>query len=133
MFSDGIDYIQTDAAATDFGIITAANEAEGRMVSALDPAQFPLGPSSLISIVGLDFGVSLYNETQKALGSDWQGGTHVSTGIGTGVIDFLLSPVFQEKGPADVVAKSKEVWPTIEKAKASILDGSLKVPFNTEL
>ncbi|MCP4319039.1 MAG: BMP family ABC transporter substrate-binding protein [Hyphomicrobiales bacterium] len=133
MFSDGIDYIQTDAAATDFGIITAANEAEGRMVSALDPAQFPLGPTSLISIVGLDFGVSLYNEAQNALSSDWQGGTHVSTGIGTGVIDFALSPVFQEKGPADVVAKTKEVWPMIEKAKAGILDGSLKVPFNTEL
>lgn len=133
MFSDGIDYIQTDAAATDFGIITAANEAPGRMVSALDPAQFSLGPSSLISIVGLDFGVSLYNETSKALSSDWKGGTHVSTGLNTGVIDFILSPEFQKEGPADVVAKTQEVWPIIEAAKKGILDGSVSVPFNTEI
>jgi basic membrane protein A len=133
MFSDGIDYIQTDAAATDFGIIAAANEGEGRMVSALDPAQFSIGPKSLISIVGLDFGASLYNETTKALGGDWAGGSHISTGLDTGVIDFILSPLFQEQGKADVVAKAKEAWPEIEKAKAGILDGSIKVPFNTAL
>lgn len=133
MFSDGIDYIQTDAAATDAGIIAAANEAEGRMVSALDPLQFPLGPKSLISIVGLDFGASLYNEVNNALGSGWAGGKHVSTGLGTGVIDFKLSPVFQEQGSADINAKSKQTWPAIEKSKAGILDGSLKVPFNTAL
>jgi basic membrane protein A len=133
MFSDGIDYIQTDAAATDFGIIAAANEGEGRMVSALDPAQFKLGPKTLISIVGLDFGVSLYNEASKALGSDWAGGTHVNTGLGTGVIDFILSPLFQEQGAPEMVAKSKEAWAEIEKAKADILDGSIKVPFNTSL
>ncbi len=133
MFSDGVDYIQTDAAATDFGIIAAANEGEGRFVSALDPAQYPLGPKSLISIVGLDFGASLYNEASKALSTDWAGGSHVNTGLGTGVIDFILSPLFQAEGPADVVAKSKEIWPEIEKAKAGILDGSIAVPFNTIL
>ncbi len=133
MFSDGIDYIQTDAAATDAGIIAAANEMEGRMVSALDPAQFDLGPKSLIAIVGLDFGASLYNEVTKALGPDFAGGQHVSTGLGTGVIDFKLSPVFTAKGPADIIAKSDKTWPDVEKARAAILDGSLKVPFNTAL
>lgn len=133
MFSDGIDYIQTDAAATDGGIITAANEGEGRMVSALDPAQYPLGPQSVIGIVSLDFGTSLYNEVSKALGADWKGGTHLKTGLGTGVIDFILSPLYQEQGPADLIAKTKEIWPEIEKAKAGILDGSVKVPFNTTL
>ena len=133
MFSGGIDYIQTDAAATDFGIITAANESEGRMVSALDPAQYSLGPKSLIAIVGLDFGASLYNEVGKALAPDWAGGTHVSTGLGTGVIDFIRSPVFETDGPSALNAKATEIWPEVEKAKARILDGSLKVPFNTEL
>ena len=83
--------------------------------------------------MGLDFGASLYNEVAKALSDDWEGGTHVSTGLGTGVIDFILSPVYQEQGPADIVAKSKEIWPEIEKIRAAILDGSLEVPFNTEL
>ena len=126
-------YIQTDAAATDFGIIAAANEGTGRYVSALDPAQFKLGPKSLISIVGLDFGVSLHNEATKAIDGDWAGGSHVNTGLGTGVIEFMLSPLFQEEGDPEMVAKSKEVWAEIEKAKAGILDGSIEVPFNTTL
>ncbi len=133
MFSDGIDYIQTDAAATDAGIIAAANEEEGRLVSALDPAQFPLGPKSLIAIVGLDFGTSLYNEASKAMGSDWSGGTHVNTGLGTGVIDFMRSPEFEKQGPADINTRATEIWPDIEKAKISIMDKLITVPFNTEL
>jgi basic membrane protein A len=133
MYSSGIDYIQTDAAATDFGITAAANEAEGRLVSVLDPAQFPQGPKSVISIVGLDFGTSLYNEVTKALGSEWAGGTHEHTGLGTGVIDFIPSPLFAEQGAADIVAKAKAVESEIAAAKAAILDGSLKVPFNTTL
>ena len=132
MFQDGVDYIQTDAAATDTGIIQAANEGEGRMVSAGSRAQFPLGPQSVIAIVELDFGKSLYNEVSKAIGPDFKGG-HVATGLGTGVIDFVLSPDFETAGPADLVAKAKEVWPEIEKARADIIAGTLEVPFNTEL
>lgn len=133
MFSSGIDFIQTDAAATDFGIIAAANEVPGRLVSVLDPAQFPKGPQSVISIVGLDFGTSLYNEVSKALGSDWAGGTHEHTGLGTGVIDFIPSPIFKEQGPADIVSAAKATEAEINTARAAILDGSLKVEFNTKL
>lgn len=133
MYSGGIDFIQTDAAATDFGIIAAAKEAEGRLVSVLDPAQFPQGPKSVISIVGLDFGTSLYNEVRKALGSEFAGGTHEHTGLGTGVIDFIPSSLFAEQGPADIVAKAKGVEPEIAAARAAILNGSLKVAFNTKL
>jgi basic membrane protein A len=132
MYQDGIDYIQTDSAATDTGIIQAANEAEGRMVSAISPAQYALGPKTVAALVALDFGQSLYNEVSKAIGPDFKGG-HLATGLGTGVIDFVLSPIWVEQGPADLVAKAKEVWPEIEKARADIIAGTLKVPFNTEL
>jgi basic membrane protein A len=132
MYQSGIDYIQTDSAATDTGIIQAANEGENRMVSAISPAQYAIGPTTVAALVALDFGQSLYNEVSKALGPDFQGG-HVATGLGTGVIDFVLSPVWQEKGPADLVAKAKSVWPDIEKARADIISGALQVPFNTEL
>ncbi len=132
MFLDGIDYIQTDAAATDGGIIQAANEREDRMVSAGDPAQYALGPSSVIGVVGLNFGQSLYDEASVALDPGWSGGRHVSTGLG-GVIDFLLSPLYREQGPQDIVAKAADAWPHVEKARAGILDGSVTVPFNTAL
>ena len=132
MYQGGVDYIQTDSAATDAGIIAAANEGAGRFVSAISPAQYKLGPKTVITLVALDFGQSLYNEVARTFDSGWAGG-HIATGLGTGVIDFVLSPVFQEQGPADVVAKARAAWPQIEKAKAAILNGSLKVPFNTAL
>ena len=133
MFQGGIDYIQADAVATDGGIIQAANEGAGRMVSALDPAQYPLGPESVIRIVGLDFGQSLYNEVSKANGSGWAGGSHVSTGLDTGVIDFILSPLYKKNGPKDIVAKATAAWPSVKKARAGVLDCSIKVAFNTKL
>ena len=133
MYLDGIDYIQTDAAATDGGIIQAANESSGRMVSALSPAQYSLGPASVISIVNLDFGQSLYNEVSSALDPDWAGGSHVPTGLGTGVIEFERSPVFMEQGPQDLVDASEQAWPQIEVARTGIIDGSITVPFNTSI
>jgi basic membrane protein A and related proteins len=132
MYQDGIDYIQTDSAATDTGIIQAANEGQNRMVSAIDPAQYAIGPTTVAALVRLDFGQSLYNEVSKALGPDFKGG-HTKTGLGTGVIDFILSPVWVEKGPPELVKKAQAAWPEIEKAKAEIMSGTLKVPFNTTL
>lgn len=133
MYNGGIDYIQTDAAATDGGIIAAANEKEGRLVSCLAPAQFKLGPKSVISIVGLDFGASLYNEVSDAVGPGWKGGTHEHTGLGTGVIDFIPSPVFAEQGPAALTAKVKDALAEVDKVRAGIVGGSIKIPFNTTL
>jgi basic membrane protein A and related proteins len=132
MYQGGVDFIQTDGAATDAGVIAAANEGAGRLVSGISAAQYKLGPKSVVTLVSLDFGQSLYNEVSRTLDAGWKGG-HVKTGLGSGVIDFVLSPVFQEQGPADLITKAKAVWPQIEKAKAGILDGSLKVPFNTAL
>lgn len=132
MYQSGVDYIQTDSAATDAGIIAAANEKKNAMVSGISPAQYKLGPSTVAALVSLSFGQSLYNETAKALSAEWKGG-HVATGLGTGVIDFVMSPVFVEKGPPELVAKAKQIWPQIDAAKAKILDGSLKVPFDTKL
>jgi basic membrane protein A len=132
MYQDGVDYIQTDSAATDTGIIQAANEGDGRLVSAGSVQQYKLGPKSVIALVSLDFGQSLHNELVKALGPDFKGG-HVATGIGTGVIDFVLSPVFLEQGPPEIVAKAKGIWPEVEKARADIISGALKVPFSTTL
>jgi basic membrane protein A len=132
MYQGGIDYIQTDSAATDTGIIQAANEGDGRMVSAISPAQYKIGPKTVAALVALDFGQSLYNEVSKALGPEFKGG-HLATGLGTGVIDFVLSPVWQEQGPKDLIEKAKQVWPEIDKAKADIISGALKPPFNTQL
>ena len=132
MYQSGVDYIQTDSAATDTGIIQAANEGSGRLVSAISKAQYKLGPKTVAAIVKLDFGLSLYQEVSKALEPGWTG-RHLPTGIDTGVVDFELSDAFLKEGPADLVAKAKEIWPGIETAKKAIIAGTLKVPFNTTL
>lgn len=133
MYESGIDYIQTDSAATDTGIIQAANEGAGRMVSAISRAQYKLGPKTVAAIVKLDFGLSLYQEVTRALAaSGWTGG-HVATGLDSGVIDFELSDVWVKQGPSALVAKAKDVWPSIMAAKQEIIGGKLKVPFNTKL
>ncbi len=133
MFDAGIDYIQADSAATDAGIIRAANEQAGRMVCAVDPAQFALGPGSVIAVAKLDFGQSLHNKLSEALDPGWRGGRHVRTGLGTGVIDFRRSPLYRGQAPREAVARSDRAWPHVERARAAILDGTLKVPFDTVL
>ncbi|PJE31111.1 BMP family ABC transporter substrate-binding protein [Pseudooceanicola antarcticus] len=132
MYTEGADFIQTDAAATDGGIIAAANEADGRMVSAISPAQYRLGPATVATLVSLDFGQSLYNEVSRAMADGWTGG-HVSTGLGTGVIDFIASPVFAEEGPEAQVSRIEEIWPEVEAIKQQIMEGTVEVPFDTTL
>ena len=119
-------------AATDTGIIQAANEGEGRMVSAISPAQYKIGPKTVAALVSLDFGQSLYNEVTKGAGPRLQGRPrpyrprHRRDRLHT----FAGLPGAGTEGP---VAKAKEVWPEIEKAKADIISGALKVAFKTEL
>ncbi len=132
MFGRGIDFIQTDAAATDAGIIAAANEAPGKLLSCLDPAQYPQGPKSLLSIVSLHFGKSLYDEANKLL-KGGKGGTHINTGLGVGVVALELSPIFQKEGDKAQAAKALKAMEEINTVQTAILNGSLKVPFNTVL
>ncbi|MGJ7545880.1 BMP family ABC transporter substrate-binding protein [Variovorax sp. LT1R16] len=132
MYNSGIDFIQTDAAATDAGIIAAANDKPGRLVSCLDPAQYPQGPKSLVSIVSLHFGKSLYDEASRIMKAG-KGGSHLHTGLGTGVVALELSPLFQKEGDKAVAAKAEATMAEIRTAQAAILGGTLKVPFNTVL
>eukprot|EP01035_Chromulina_nebulosa_P000380 gene380-550_t len=98
----------------------------GRLLSCLDPAQYPQGPKTLISIVSLHFGKSLYDEANKIL-KNGKGGAHLNTGLGTGVVGLELSPLFQKEGDKAVAAKAEKVMAEIRTAQAAILSGALKV------
>ena len=133
MYQGGVDYIQTDSAATDTGIIQAANEGDGRMVSAISPAQYKLGPKTVITLVALDFGQSLYNEVSPHLRRRLSRAAMSRPASAPASSISCSRRSSRSRGPPDLVAKAKAVWPEIEKAKADILAGSLKVPFNTDL
>jgi len=133
MYGSGVEYIFTDGAATDAGVIQAANEGADRYTSSISPAQYKLGPKTVAVLTTLDFGLSLYRNVMDALGPDFKGG-HYATGLNDGgVIDFVASPEFEKLGPPDEVAKMKALWPEIEKLKKDIIAGTLKVPFDTKL
>jgi basic membrane protein A len=132
MYQSGIDFIQSESAASDAGIIDAANERAGRMVSAGSRPQFALGPQSVAAIVLCDFALSLYEQTTQALAPVWHGG-HYRSGLQDGVVDFLASPFFLAHGPRDAVARLNDAWPLIAAAKGRIIAGSLHVPFVTQL
>jgi basic membrane protein A len=132
LFGSGIDFIQTDGAATDAGVIRAAGEGGNRVVSAVFRTQFKLGPKTVASSVLVNFGQSLSDQVARALSGDFRGGHYVST-LADGIIDFVPSPLFMAHGPAVYVARAKAAWPSVDAAKQAIIKGTLKVPFNTQL
>ena len=128
----GIDFIQTDGAATDAGVIRAASEGGNRVVSAVFRTQFKLGPKTVASSVLVNFGQSLSDQVAYALSGHFTGGHYVSN-LADGIIDFVPSPLFMANGPAVYVARAKAAWPSVDAAKQAIIRGTLKVPFNTQL
>jgi basic membrane protein A len=132
MYRTGIDYIQTDAAATDQGIIASANSRPGRYVSAGSRQQLALGPASVVGIVLVDFPRSLYDQATLARQPHWTGG-HVRSGLGDGVIDFLLSDLFLARADAATVAAIHRANARVTDAKHRIIAGTLRVPMVTSL
>jgi basic membrane protein A len=132
MYQSGIDFIQSESSASDAGIIEAANERPGRLISAGSRPQFALGPKSVPAIVLCDFALSLYVQTMQALAPVWHGG-HYRSGLQDGVVDFLPSPLFRAQGARDEVARFDAAWPLVAAAKARIVAGTLRVPFQTQL
>lgn len=132
LFGTGIDFIQTDAAATDTGIIRAAQEGQNRIVSAVFRTQFKLGPKTVPSSVLVNFGQSLTDQLSAAIAGHFQPGHYVST-LADGIIDFVPSDLFMQNGPPVYVAAAKAAWPSVEAAKQAIIAGKIKVPFDTKL
>jgi basic membrane protein A len=132
MYQSGIDYIQTDAAGSNPGIIQAANEGEGRIVTGTAMETARMGPKTMQASIILGFGLSLYNQTKAALEGKFVAG-HYNANMKDGVIDFRQSEIFLAEGDPALVEQAKAIWPEIEKAKSAIVDGSLVVPFVTTI
>jgi basic membrane protein A len=132
LFGSGIDFIQTDGAATDAGVIRAASEGSNRIVSAVFRTQFKLGPKTVAASVLVNFGQSLSDQVGMAVSGHFTGGHYIST-LADGIIDFVPSPLFMAGGPPGYVTRAQAAWPAVNQAKQAIIQGTLKVPFNTQL
>jgi basic membrane protein A len=132
MYGSGVDYIHADSAATDTGIIQAANQGPNRFVSGGSEQQFKLGPKTVVVVVKFDFGLSLYRNVLDVMSPDFKGGHH-ATGLNEDVIDFVPSPLFMKEGPEAAVARLKSILPEVDKLRTDIINGGLKIPFNPKL
>ncbi|MGH7175902.1 MAG: BMP family ABC transporter substrate-binding protein, partial [Tepidisphaeraceae bacterium] len=99
LYESGVDYVQTDGAATDVGVVRASMGRSAVVVSAISRAHMAMSPRTVIAIVLIDFGRSVYEQVSASMAAGWAGGHHAS-GLGDGVIDFLLSERFLAQGDA---------------------------------
>jgi basic membrane protein A len=132
MYADGVQIIQTDSAATSNGVLDAAIAADAFMIKDSDPSQISLAPDRIPAVSFLAFGESVYQEITAALQDEWTGGP-VQSGLAEGITGLATSEEFATATADAAVAEAyTAALPTIEAAKAAILDGSLEVPFNTD-
>ncbi len=130
MISRGVDFIQTEAAKTQLGVIDAAKEA-GILFSGDVADNYDLYPAGFAMYHGLDFGQDVYLGCKEVAEGTWKGGTH-------GVIDLASGGYFV---PWDAVQRWADASPdwtaagnaAIAKGKeleAKIKSGEVKVPYD---
>jgi len=129
-YSAGVDFIQTDAAATDLGIVEAAKEKDGFVIGGFE-AIYDQAPANVVGIVAIEFGESLYDQIENALSDDYQAG-HYNSGLHDEVVDLRISERFLAEGPAEMVAAVEAAIPAVDAAREAIIAGEVEPVFNVE-
>ena len=129
LYDGGVDIIMTDAAATDLGVIQAAEEKGGYVIGG---SENYFDSPAVIGGVLLYWAELLHAQVEHALSDDYTPG-YVGAGVAEGGVDLVLNPEFLANGPAEMVEIINATLAEIEEARSQIKDGSLEVPFNPEL
>lgn len=127
MYAGGVDFIQTDAAATDLGIIKAAKEKGGFVIGDVGKANWPTAQRNMVGTVILLFGRSLYNQVKAVLNPNFTG-HHMKSGLVDGIVGIAVSPYFLQSGPPDVVKNVRAAMPLVNRARQQVINGSVHVP-----
>ena len=129
LYDGGVDIIMTDAAATDLGVIQAAEEKGGYVIGG---SENYFDSSAVIASVLLYWAQVLYDQVEHALSDDYTPG-YVGAGVAEGGVDLVVNPDFLANGPAEMVEIINATLDEIDDARSQIKDGSLEVPFDPEL
>lgn len=129
LYDGGVDIIMTDAAATDLGVIQAAEEKGGYVIGG--SVNYFDSPNVIASVL-LYWAEILHAEVAHAISDDYTPG-YVGAGVAEGGVDLVVSPNFLENGPAEMVDIINATLGEVDEARSAIKDGSLEVPFNPEL
>ena len=130
LYDDGVSVIMMDGAATDQGVIEAAEE-KGRYAIGFSNATF-VNSTVVPAAVHVSWGDLLYQEVDTALNGEFVGG-HVDATLADGVFDLEINEAFLADAPAEVAAAVTEAIPAVDEARAAIIAGDLVVEYNPDL
>lgn len=129
LFDGGADILMLDGAATDLGVVQAAEEKGGYVIGG---SESYFDSPAVIGSVLLFWSTVLYNQIENAISDAYQPG-HVGAGVAEGGVDLVINPAFLESGPPQMVATINETLPVIDGIRDEIKSGALEVPFDPEL
>lgn len=132
MYGSGVDVIQTDASATDLGVLKSAEAHKLYMSYDSDPTAYKQAPSLILGSAILQFGTSLALQLKSAMQPTWSlAGQAIEQGLKDKVTGYTPSPVFATSAPAVVAAKFTAGLKKMQAAEAAYSAGTLKIPVNT--
>ena len=124
LYSDGIDFIFTGAAASDLGVVEAAVENDGMVMVASDLSD--LGPENVAIQVEIEWAVTIQSEIEHILGGG-ETGRYRLAGPESGEISFAVPDAFLVGASGDRADRAKAVLPDLDEAVQALIDGNLVV------
>ena len=122
LYDQGIDVIYTGAAASDIGVVEAADE-RGNLVIVASPPLVDQAPDNVGFVASFEWARTLMIEVENALG-DFQSGFRVG-GVASGEIVMTFSDDYAATNPRAADARA-----ATEAAYEAIASGSLMVPYD---
>jgi len=132
MYGSGVDVIQTDASATDLGVLKSAEAHKRYMSYDSDPTAYEQARGLILGSAILQFGTSLELQLESAMQPKWaNGGKAVSQGLKDKVTGYTPSPVFAKAAPDAVGKRFTAGLKRMQAAEAAVASGHLTIKFDT--
>ncbi len=132
MYGSGVDVIQTDASATDLGVLKSAEAHKLYMSYDSDPTAYKQATSLILGSAILQFGTSLALQLKSAMQPTWSlAGQAIEQGLKDKVTGYTPSPVFATSAPAAVGTRFTAGLKKMQAAQAAYTAGTLNIPVNT--
>jgi basic membrane protein A and related proteins len=128
IYGGGVDVITACAGGSSLGVVKAAAALNKLVI--YDGEDFAGGAKYDIGLTPLQYGRSLYQQIKLVHDGGWAGGAQVS-GIKDGITGVSPSTMFRRSADPALLHTVDDAFTDLEKAKASIVSGKIRVPFDT--
>lgn len=125
LYSSGVDFIFTGAAASDIGVVEAATDNDALVMVSSTPL-VEQSPANVGIVVSIEWADTIVKEIEAAMSDDF-GGTFRRATVGTEEIKFDVPEEFLSATDADTKAKAEATISQIDEIVANIMSGDLVV------